>query len=309
MRILSLAFFALVLGAAAWTLRGVDWTAVGQAIREYRASTLVLAAVLATLSCILYASFDLLSQRLVRHALPAPWVLAIAFTSYTLNLNLGPWIGSLAVRLRLYPKLGLRSTDVLRIVVLTTITNWQGYFALAGLALLVAPPPRLPDDWPIGPLALQLAGALMFVLSAAYLALCAFAADRTLAIRKLRVRVPRLPVALAQTAVASLNWVLIAAVPYVLLRGAVSYSTAMVALLVACAAGAIAHVPAGLGVIEAVLLAMLGRDVPTPHMIAGLLAYRAVYYLWPFLLGLATFAVTEFLIRRRRSAHAPGLPA
>ena len=306
-RALGIAFLLLVCGAVALYLRKVEWQPVLAALRDYHSGTLALAAALAVASCLLYASFDLLSRHEVGHRLAAPWVLAVAFSSYTINLNLGTWIGSLGMRLRLYPRLGVHSTDVLRIVALTTVTNWQGYFALAGVALALYPPARLPEDWPVAPDALRLAGVLLLGVATSYCALCAFAKRRTVTIRKFRLHLPSFRFSLLQTAVAAANWLLIALVPYTLMHAHVSFQAMIVALLLACSAGAIAHIPAGLGVIEAVLLAMLGRDVPTPHLVAGLLAYRAVYYLWPFALGLATFGITELLIRRRAlpAAAAP----
>ena len=63
------------------------------------------------------------------------------------------------------------------------------------------------------------------------------------------------------------------------------------------------HVPAGLGVIEAVFVAVLGpagMDLAgEPRLLAALLAYRAVYYLLPLLFALAFYLAFE--ARRGRS--------
>ena len=56
-------------------------------------------------------------------------------------------------------------------------------------------------------------------------------------------------------------------------------------LLLAAVAGAVSHVPGGLGVLEAVFIAALGSQVPRPELLAALLAYRCVYYLLPPELG------------------------
>lgn len=295
----SLVFLLLVIGLVAAYLRKIEWQPVLAALRNYHAATLATAMALAAISCVLYASFDLVSRYEIGHKLPVKWVLPIAFTAFTFNMNLGTWVGSLGMRLRLYPRVGVPPTDVLRIVAVTTVTNWQGYFALAGLALALFPPPRLPEGWPIGPDVLRFVGVLMLGVAAFYCALCAFAKKRSVHIRKFRMHLPSLRMSLLQTTIAAANWLLIALVPYVLLHAHVSFPTMIVALLVACSAGAIAHIPAGIGVVDAVLLAMLGRDTPTPNIVAGLLVYRAVYYLWPFVLGLVTFGLTEYLIRRR----------
>lgn len=304
MRGLALAFFAIVLGSIVVYLRSVDWGPVLKAIRGYKLSTLAIAAALATLSCLVYASFDLLSRQQVKHPPSSRWAMAIAFISYTFNLNLGTLLGSVGMRLRLYPRVGVPPADVVRMVAMTTVTNWQGYFALTGLALLIEPPKTMPENWIVGPVAMQFLGAGMLALAFGYLGLCAFSKRRMFHIKSFHLRLPSLRMAVVQTGLAAVNWVLIALVPWVVLQGAVPASTAMVALLVACSAGALAHIPAGLGVIEVVLLAMLGKHVPTPHMVAGLLVYRAIYYLFPFLVGLLVFAVTEVALQGKRAPKA-----
>ena len=57
-------------------------------------------------------------------------------------------------------------------------------------------------------------------------------------------------------------------------------------------AGVVTHVPAGLGVLEAVFVACLA-DVATPTVLAALLSYRAVYYLVPLALASIGYAAGE----------------
>jgi hypothetical protein len=52
-------------------------------------------------------------------------------------------------------------------------------------------------------------------------------------------------------------------------------------LLIAAIAGVMLHVPAGLGVTEAVFVAMLSHKVPEHQLIGALLAFRALFYLLP----------------------------
>jgi uncharacterized membrane protein YbhN (UPF0104 family) len=70
--------------------------------------------------------------------------------------------------------------------------------------------------------------------------------------------------------------------------------------VVANTAGILSHVPGGLGVIEAVMLAL----VPGANVVGALVVFRAVYYLIPFFLGALTLAVCEYLRRQRRFADA-----
>jgi glycosyltransferase 2 family protein len=61
------------------------------------------------------------------------------------------------------------------------------------------------------------------------------------------------------------------------------------------------HVPAGLGVIEAVFVACLGASLSSTQVLAALLSYRAVYYLAALALASIAYAMSEVSLRRARS--------
>jgi uncharacterized membrane protein YbhN (UPF0104 family) len=63
-------------------------------------------------------------------------------------------------------------------------------------------------------------------------------------------------------------------------------------------------VPAGLGVLEAVFVALLSHVVPVPKLLAALLAWRAIYYLAPLAAATVVYAVVE--ARARRDARRAG---
>ena len=58
-------------------------------------------------------------------------------------------------------------------------------------------------------------------------------------------------------------------------------------------AGVITHVPAGLGVLEAVFVALLSHQLPQHELLAALVAYRVTYYLAPLAIAAATLLVME----------------
>ena len=89
--------------------------------------------------------------------------------------------------------------------------------------------------------------------------------------------------------------------------GALAWPLVLATLLLSAVASAMVHIPAGIGVLEAVFVAVLGGLAPEPQLLAALLAYRAVYYLFPLLLALAFYAAFE--ARRGKSLHAPGKSA
>ncbi len=291
-RLLTFAFLALVFTLIVTQAREIDWPAVLEALRELAPSTLAAAAGLAACSYAVYASFDLLGRRYAGHQLPAPLVLAITFVCYALNLNLGSLVGGVALRYRLYSRFGLDTAVITRVLALSLVTNWLGYLLLAGLVFALRPPP-LPADWALSAAGLRGLGAMLIAGVLAYLGLCAFARGRSRSWRGHEFTLPSARVALLQLAVSSINWLLIAGVVYVLLQQRIDYPTVLAVLLVGAVAGVITHVPAGLGVLEAVFIALLSSQLPQHELLAALLAYRAIYYLTPLLLATLLYAGIE----------------
>ncbi|VFS41569.1 Inner membrane protein ybhN [Serratia liquefaciens] len=74
----------------------------------------------------------------------------------------------------------------------------------------------------------------------------------------------------------------------------INYFLVLGVLLVSSIAGVIIHIPAGIGVLEAVFIAMLsGEDISKGAIIAALLAWRALYYFLPLLLATVAYLLLE----------------
>jgi uncharacterized membrane protein YbhN (UPF0104 family) len=302
-RCLGVAFLVLL----GWLLvdhaRDIDWMAVLQALRNYQASTLLAAAALAAVSHTLFASYDLIGRRIIGHTLSRARVMGVGFVSYAFNLNFGSLIGAVALRFKLYTRLGLKPAVVTQVLGLSVITNWIGYAALAG-ALFALQPLALPPEWKIGSEGLRLLGGLMFAIALGYQWACLKSRRRRWTLRGQVLTLPTWRIGLRQLLVSSLNWLSIAAMVWVLLRGQVDFSSVLSVALIAAVAGVISHVPAGLGVLEAVYLALLSHRVGEDQLLAALLAYRGLYYLLPLALALPGYWIVG---RRRNQSRAPGL--
>ena len=81
---------------------------------------------------------------------------------------------------------------------------------------------------------------------------------------------------------------------YVLLPQSTPDFLTFLALFAAAAmAGVLSHVPGGVGVFEAVIIAAMPADVALDQVAAALLLYRVIYYLVPFALALTVVALNE----------------
>lgn len=289
--VLALAVLALLVRQA----HVIDWQDVGRALRAQQPGHLLVAVLLALASHALFASYDLVGRHMTGHALPVRRTLRIAAICYAFNLNLGSLVGGLALRLRLYGREGLKPARVGLVIAYALLTNWLGWLLLGGGVLLLAPPPlALPAP------ALQAAGALMLALGLGWLALCGLSKRRRLVLRGTTFELPPLRVALWQAAVASANWALTATIVWWLLQGRVDYPSVLAVLLAAALAGVVTHVPAGLGVLEAVFLSAFGDRLEAATLLAALLAYRAAYYLLPLAVAGLAYGWTEARAARRR---------
>lgn len=295
----SLLFFA----AVAWLLvryaEHIDWDEVVDSLRSTPTPALLAAIALAAASHLLYSCFDLIGRRYTGHNLPTLTVMAVNFVSYAFNLSIGSLVGGVGFRYRLYSRLGLKSGVITRIVSMSMLTNWLGYKLLAGLLFLIHPL-ALPPAWNMGNHGLQWVGALLVLISAAYIAACVRLGDHVWDWKGHELYLPPWRMALLQMAISCINWSLMAGVIWVLLPERLHYADVLTVLLIGAIAGVVAHVPAGLGVFEFVFIALLAHIVPQSHLIAALLGYRAIYYIVPLAIASLMYLYMEVHAKQRR---------
>lgn len=273
-----------MLGLIGWRAREIDWGEVLTALRALPLTNLALGAVIAVAAHAAYISYDLLARRYTGHRLGIRRTAAVAGVCFASNVNLGALVGGVAFRYRLYGRFGLSTAVITRILGFSLLTNWIGYSALAGAAF-VSGLVDLPDDAPISSAALRVIGAFLLLVVAALLVACRWSRRRRWRVRGHTIELPRARMALLQVTASVTHWSLVAAVLYVLLDAKIGFVTVLGALLLSSVAGVITHIPAGLGVLEAVFLSLLAGTLPVNQLLAALLAYRAVFYLGPLIIA------------------------
>jgi uncharacterized membrane protein YbhN (UPF0104 family) len=277
----------------------IDWHEVGRALRAQQPAHLVVAVVLAFTSHALFASYDLIGRRMTGHTVPVHRTLRIAAICYAFNLNFGSLVGALALRLRLYGREGLPLARVGLVIAYGLLTNWLGYLLLGGTVLLAAPPRvALPET------ALRGLGLAMLVAGLLWLALCTWSRRRRVVLRGTAFELPSGGVAAWQATVSAANWALMGGIVWWLLQGRLSYAEVLAVLLAAALAGVATHVPAGLGVLEAVFLSAFNGRIDAATLLAALLAYRAAYYLLPLLAAGIAYGWSETRLIGASAANA-----
>ncbi|MVT01643.1 hypothetical protein CD006_03005 [Enterobacter sp. 10-1] len=302
-RILSGLFFIAVAGLLVVYAQKIDWPEVWKVIRGYNRVALLGAFGLVIVSYLIYGCYDLLGRAYCGHRLAKRQVMLVSFICYAFNLTLSTWIGGIGMRYRLYSRLGLRGGTITRIFSLSITTNWLGYVVLGGV-IFSANLVQLPARWYISQESLRIIGIAMLLVSALYLWACAFAKRRHLTVKGQRLVLPSWRFALLQAALSGANWLVMGVIIWLLLGQEVSYFLVLGALLVSSIVGVVVHIPAGIGVLEAVFIAMLSAEpISRGAVIAALLAYRLLYYFLPLAIATMGYLILESQAKKLREKN------
>lgn len=306
---LVLMLFGLVLYALYHELEVTAWHEVRAALAATRPEQIGLAVLGTAVSYFALTGYDVLALRHLGAArIPFATVALTSFVSqaFTFNFGFGLLTGG-AVRMRLYGAAGVKTDQILATSVFSSLAIWTGIAAVAGLFLIVAPDVAemvlsLPEIAARG-LGMALLGLVLWGLW--------YSATR-------RPKLPGLDIPAPDGAVTGL--VLLVGVTDVLASGfalwallpadvSLSFPAFIVVFVFAIALGVISHVPGGLGVFEGIIL-MAIQTASHSALLASLLLFRFVYYVFP--MGLAAAALAAMELRERRetfTAHASKLGA
>ncbi|HAL7178202.1 YbhN family protein [Escherichia coli] len=272
-KILTWLFFIAVIVLLVVYAKKVDWEEVWKVIRDYNRVALLSAVGLVVVSYLIYGCYDLLARFYCGHKLAKRQVMLVSFICYAFNLTL------------------------------SITTNWLGYILLAGI-IFTAGVVELPDHWYVDQTTLRILGIGLLMIIAVYLWFCAFAKHRHMTIKGQKLVLPSWKFALAQMLISSVNWMVMGAIIWLLLGQSVNYFFVLGVLLVSSIAGVIVHIPAGIGVLEAVFIALLaGEHTSKGTIIAALLAYRVLYYFIPLLLALICYLLLESQAKKLRAKN------
>ena len=224
-----------------------------------------------------------------------------SFSALSIGHNLGfAALSSGAVRYRFYRRWGLSREEVARVIVFCGATVGLGLAALGGITFLVQT--DLADTVTgLSTGSIRAAGAALLLICAAYVMTSALV-KRPLQLWQWSFRLPDWRLALAQLIIGPVNFALVAACLHqsIVATAEVSYFVSASAYVLANTAVLLAHVPGGLGVIEAVVM----QVVSNADIIGGLLVFRFCYFLVPLMIGGATFGASElYFSRANRSAN------
>lgn len=303
--VLIVALFAIALRLLHDVLARYRYHDVIVYLESLPAAQIVLAIFLTLVGYFLMTGYDTLAFRYIRHPLQYRKIALASFIGYAFNNNVGlsGLVGG-SLRVRLYTAWRLTAVQIARIIAFYTITFWLGFVLLGGTLFIVAPPP-MPHSIHLPFNSIRLLGFVLLVPALAYIAFLIIR-HRPVRIRQWEFELPQPKLLVAQILISSADWMLAAAVLYILLPDTlpIGFIQFLSAFLLAQIAGVASNVPGGIGIFEAIILLFLAPYYPASEILGALVAFRGIYYLLPLILATLLLAAHEVLEKREGVARA-----
>ena len=292
-------------------LRDLDVDALVDALESTDWRTLGIAGLFVAAGYLTLTFYDLFALRTIgRFEVPYRIAALGSFTSYAIGHNVGASVFSGgAVRYRIYSAWGLSVIEVTKICFVAGLTFWLGNAAMLGLGVLGAPQQATDID--------QLPIWLNRVLALVILALLAayigwvWVKPRVIGREGWKVALPGGPLTLVQILIGILDLSFCALAMYMLVPDEPHLGFIPVAMIFVTATllGFASHAPGGLGVFDATMMVALWQ-FDKEDLLAGLLLFRLLYYIVPFVLSLLILGTREFWHGRvaRRLAGSTAAP-
>ena len=297
---LSLLLFGLALLACWHLVREINPDQVRDSLAAVPPRALFAAMLATVLGFLLMLAYEWSASRYADVRLPASTLALGGFCAFAIGNAVGlSALSGGSVRYRLYTRNGLGAGDVARMSLFASLSLGISLPILAALAALF--------DLADASAALRLPAPLLALLALAVL-LAALTLVLLLARKRLverpapgcwqvdlgrfSLRLPGVRMSLVQLLISSLDVLIAASVLYCLLPEAPPFSSFVLIYMLALAAGVLSHVPGGVGVFEAVLLAAFSSRIDPAGLVAAMLLYRLLYVMLPLLVaGLLLLAV------------------
>ncbi|MHC5776571.1 lysylphosphatidylglycerol synthase domain-containing protein [Nostoc sp.] len=295
----GLSLLVLSVWAIANELHEYNYRDILNSLAAIPKSRLSWAVWLTALGYLVMVGYDILGFSYINRSLSWNKIALTSFISSAFSNTIGfALLTGSAIRYRFYSTWGVSAGAIAQVIAFANFTFWLGMFAVAGL-LFIINPLKIPTQLHLPFTTVRPIGVIFLLLVAAYL-LGSIFIKQPLIIRGQEFRFPSLKISLAQIAISSFDWILAAAVLYVVLPTniSLSYLDFLGIYLLAMFAGVVSNVPGGLGVFETIILLILSSKVSAAAVLGSMLVYRGVYYYLPLLLAAGLLGIYEIRLKR-----------
>ena len=289
---------AALAGWVLWrTFQRISLADVLAQMRAMPASKLALASLCSAGAFTVLACYEVAVVRYVKHCIGRAKPMITAFIAFPLGHAVGQaMLSGGALRYRMYTPAGFSATEVGATALLANMPYALGFGLLLDISLVFAsdmlePMFRVSSEW------LRVLGLIGLCKDAGYV-LVIVLRKKPIKLGGWSVNLPTPAMSALQLLVGLADIFLVSSVLYLLLPESVglTYMAFLGAYLASILAGVLSHVPAGLGVLESMLLLLL-PDVPPEQLLAAVLMYRVIYEFIPVLCALTLWGMFEGLSR------------
>ena len=306
--LLSLAIITVAVVVLIHMLRDIKVDEVIAALKATEKRNILAAAAFVACAYFTLTCYDWFALRTIgRKEIPYRIAALSGFTSYSIGHNVGATVftGG-AVRYRIYSAYGLDAIEVAKICFVAGLTFWLGNATVLGLGVAYTPQAAgLIDQLPNW--ANRCIAAAILTVLASYLGWI-WSAPREIGRGEWKVNLPSGPSTLLQICIGILDLGCCALAMYMLLPGEpnIGFVTLAVVFVSATLLGFASHAPGGLGVFDAAMLVALWQ-FDKESVLAGLLLFRMLYYLVPFVVALIILGTREIVLNMRGARAKPAL--
>jgi uncharacterized membrane protein YbhN (UPF0104 family) len=227
------------------------------------------------------------------------YIAVTSFVTYALSHNIGASVFSGGmVRFRAYTAKGLSAQEVAVLVGLCSFTFGFGTVLLLGAVLvwepeILAPLGAIWSQFDIGTTATLAIGLAMLAFCLLYI-VGSWLHFPPLKIGKFELVYPRLPIVARQIIAAPIELIGAAGIIYFAMPHGpdITFKLVLGAFLLSFSAGLLSQVPGGVGVMEAVFLAVMPQ-APATSVFAALLVWRLFYLILPLVISLPIVLLFE----------------
>ena len=304
--LLSISIIAIAGVALVRILRHIRAAEVLQALLATNVHNVAWAAVFVAGGYFTLTFYDWFALRTIGCSrIPYRVAMLASFTSYSVGHNVGASVltGG-AVRYRIYSSWGLDAIAVTKLCFVAGLTFWLGNATVLGLGIAYVPEAAVAIDHLPTWLNRGLALAILAVL-ASYV-VWVWRSPRVLGRRDWEVVLPDGPLTLLQIGIGIIDLSFCALAMYMLLpvEPNIGFVTLAVIFVAATLLGFASHAPGGIGVFDVAMLVALWQ-FDKEKLLAGLLLFRLLYYVVPFVLALMILGARELVLSRSERSVAP----
>ncbi len=318
--VVTLLLFGIALIACRHLLAELDIYALHDSVVGTPTASLIGALAAAAAGFVVLLGYEWSASRYAAVTLPRKTLVLGGFTAFAIGNAIGlSLLSGGSVRYRLYARHGVGAAEVARMTLFASLSLGCALPPLAALATL--------SNLPAASAALHISPALLGCIAGAVIAATLLLAtgiyrrrlgeqpiadNLIVKVGRRTLRLPGVRLTLLQLVITALDVLAAATVLYLLLPEAPPFGAFVLVYLLALAAGVLSHVPGGVGVFEAILLAAFANELGAAPLAAALLLYRLIYVMLPLLLACIVLLATEakrFFFAQQAIRVASGLAA